>query len=163
MHRMSADNALKRRALLVASAPTSNSTTPGVLREFSRFKTGRPRLLALGLIPEDENALEGALDAAFSHLGDRGWAKLQKFYKVDDRVQRLSAWEVVRFVGHRLKGGKMTDALLPDVGYRILAAFRQGRFGRASLETVQEQGPELADLLARLRQPDTPNPKGKAR
>jgi len=125
--------------------------TPGVLREFSRFKTGRPRLLALGLIPEDENALEGALDAVFSRLGDHGWAKLQKFYKVDERVQDLASWDAVQFIGHRLKGGKMTDALLPDVGYRILAAFRQGRFGRVSLETVQEQGPELEELLARLK------------
>jgi ribosome biogenesis GTPase A len=137
--------------------------TPGVLREFSRFKAGRPHLLALGLIPEDENPLEAALDAVFSRLGSRGWTKLKNFYKVDDRVQRLSAWDAVRFIGHRLKGGQMTDALQPDVGYRILAAFRQGRFGRVSLETVQKQGPELADLLARLRQPDTPNPKGKAR
>jgi hypothetical protein len=128
-----------------------------VLREFSRFKAGRPRLLALGLIPEDENALEGALDAVFSHLGSHGWTKLKKFYKVDERVQRLPSWEAVRFIGHRLKGGKMTDALLPDVGYRILSAFRQGRFGRVALETVQEQGSELAELLARLKT------KGKAR
>ncbi len=138
--------------------------TPGVLREFSRFKAGRPRLLALGLIPEDENALEGALEAMFSHLGDHGWAKLAKFFKVDGRrVRNLSVWETVKFIGHRLKGGKMTDAHLPDVGFRILAAFRQGRFGRVSLETVEEHGPKLAELMARLEKSGGRKPKGGVR
>jgi ribosome biogenesis GTPase A len=137
--------------------------TPGVLRKFSRFKTGRPRLLALGLIPEDESALEDALEAVFSHLGGHGWAKLAKFYKVDARVQNLSVWEAVKFIGHRLKGGKMTDALLEDVGYKILGAYRQGRFGRVSLETVEEHGPKLAELLARLEESPKRKPKGGAR
>lgn len=134
--------------------------TPGVLREFSRFKTGRARLLALGLIPEDESALEGALEAVFSQLGNRGWAKLAHFFKVNARVRKFSVWEAVEFIGQHLKGGKMTDTLLEDVGYKILAAYRQGRFGRVSLETVEEHGPKLAELLSRLEKSGGRKPKG---
>ena len=124
--------------------------TPGVLREYARLRKSKPRLLALGLIPEDTRVLEAALDDVLSRLSEHNWRKFQQFYGVDSCVRELSSWEVAELVGRRSRG-KTTEASLDDLGYRLLADFRQGRFGQVSLETTAGQGDELAALVARLR------------
>jgi ribosome biogenesis GTPase A len=123
--------------------------TPGILRDYARFKKGRAHLLALGLIPEDPSVLEGALASVFACLGDIGWNKLRRFYHVDVS-EETPVWQAIEAVGKRVLGSRMSDALLDDVGYKLLADFRNKRLGRATLETVQEYGANLAELLGRL-------------
>ncbi len=123
--------------------------TPGILRDYARFKQGRPHLLALGLITEDEGSLENALRAVFARLGDRGWAKFSAFYKLRE-LDKAEPWVMADAVGRRVLGARMSDALLDDMGYKILGDFRHARFGRITLETVDDYGPKLADLLRRL-------------
>lgn len=134
--------------------------TPGILRDYARFKQGRHHLLALGLIPEDEGSLENALRAVMARLGVRGWAKLREFYKLRD-VDETEPWVVADAVGRRVLGARMSDALLDDMGYKILGDFRHARFGRITLETAAEYGPKLVDLLRRLDEAKAAKPRGR--
>jgi ribosome biogenesis GTPase A len=135
--------------------------TPGILRDYARFKQGRHHLLALGLIPEDSSVLEGALTAVFTRLGERGLEKLSRFYHVDIK-EDTPVWEAVDAVGRRVLGSRMQDPLMDDVGYKILADFRHCRFGLVTLETVHEYGKKLAELLGRLEAAsETPGRKRK--
>lgn len=134
--------------------------TPGILRDYARFKQGRHHLLALGLIPEDEGSLENALRAVMARLSVRGWAKLREFYKLRD-VDETEPWVVADAVGRRVLGARMSDALLDDMGYKILGDFRHARFGRITLETAAEYGPKLVDLLRRLDEAKAAKPRGR--
>lgn len=126
--------------------------TPGIVRDYTRFRKGKPHMLALGLTPPEHNLLEPALGSVLAQLRGSGWKKLCKLYGLeDDGLGQCVPWEVVHQVGHRLKGGKMSDALLDDIGSKILADFQRGRFGRVTLEPVAEYGPQLDELFERLR------------
>jgi len=126
--------------------------TPGILREYVRVKRGRAKLMALRMIPEEAALVDDAVATLLSAFGEHNWAKLQKFYRVGEKVQKMSAAEVIAFVGRVIEGPRWKDALAEQVGYRIIADANRGRFGRFSLETVAVEGQELAELLEKLEE-----------
>lgn len=138
--------------------------TPGIVRDYSRSKKGKPHMLALGLTPPEHNLLEQALGSVFAQLRGNGWKKLCKLYGLEaEGLEQCAAWEIVHKVGHRLKGGKMGDALEDDMGCKILADFQRGRFGRVTLEPVAEYSAQLDELLMRLREAEKADGRQRGR
>ena len=126
--------------------------TPGIVRDYTRFKKGKPHMLALGLTPPEHNLLEQALDGVLTSLRENGWRKLRKLYGLEATgLEQLAPWELVHKVGHKLKGGRMSDALEDDIACKILADFQRGRFGRVTLEPAADYAPQVGELLTRLR------------
>ena len=97
-------------------------------------------------------ALEQALDGVLTSLRENGWRKLRKLYGLEATgLEQLAPWELVHKVGHKLKGGRMSDALEDDIACKILADFQRGRFGRVTLEPAADYAPQVGELLTRLR------------
>jgi len=124
--------------------------TPGILREYARVKRGKAKLLALRLVPEEAALVGDAVGALVAAFDDRNWSKLQKFYRLGEKVRKMSAAEAIAFVGKVVEGPRWKDSLADEVGSRIIADANRGRFGRFSLETVATEGEELAGLFRRF-------------
>lgn len=113
--------------------------TAGVLRDPAALNRRKPYWLLLNLMPYDFRLRDDALELLLTRLDDKALAKLWRFYKQSSPVNRpADALELMQLAARRGGFGLHNDDTIDRAAKRVLRDFREGRFGRISLETAGE-------------------------
>lgn len=128
--------------------------TAGVLRDPAAINRRKPYWLLLNLMPYDYKLRDDALELLLERLDEKALTKLWKFYKQTGPAQRpAEPLELMHLAAKRGGFGIHNDDTADRAAKRVLRDFREGRFGRISLETAGE-----AVITSPLfRQPDAPD------
>ena len=101
------------------------------------IKQRRPYWMLLNLMPYDVALREQCVALLMDKLGDRGWAKLAKYYRFAG-AERPADWLALLEAIGGSRGFKVsTDDGVDRAARALLRDFQRGRFGRP---TLQEPG-----------------------
>jgi ribosome biogenesis GTPase A len=113
--------------------------TAGVLRDPAAINRRKPYWLLLNLMPYDFRLRDSALELLLERLDEKSLARLWKFYKQEGKpVKPAEPMELMQLAAKRFGFGIHNDDTADRAARRVLRDFREGRFGRISLETAGE-------------------------
>lgn len=109
--------------------------TPGILRDPVGFKQRRPYWMLLNLMPYDHQIREKMIELLISCLGEKGLAKLYKFYKSKNNPGFNPDWlELLKVIGWSRNFMVEDDDGVDRASRTLMKDFQLCRFGRHTLQ-----------------------------
>jgi ribosome biogenesis GTPase A len=112
--------------------------TPGVLRDPAQLNRRKPYWMLLNLMPYDYKLRDTALELLLEHLDDKACSRLTKFYKSPEAARPETAEDLLELAARRGGFRLESDDAIDRAARRVMRDFREGRFGRITLETAGE-------------------------
>lgn len=109
--------------------------TPGILRDPTALNRRKPYWMLLNLMPYEVALREEAVELLREKLGERGLQRVRKFYGIAEGRLRSDDWlELLHSIGVARGFAVLDDDSIDRAARLLISDFRDGRFGRLSLQ-----------------------------